>query len=120
MPLYRERVSRDFAGAVNMTAAELHDWLATAASKRVGWKGTDGRRRESRGHESGRMIVAILDKQGRGLTEDDYLHMRKVVGFVCRHIAQEPANVVTSRWRQSLMNWGHDPMKASVQAGKRA
>jgi hypothetical protein len=24
---------------------------------------------------------------------------------------QEPANMVTSRWRYSLMNWGHDPLK---------
>jgi hypothetical protein len=37
--------------------------------------------------------------------------MRKVVGFIRRHLAQEPANKVTSRWRYSLMNWGHDPLK---------
>ena len=41
----------------------------------------------------------------------DYAHMRQVVGFVRRHRAQEPANPVTSRWRYSLMNWGHDPLK---------
>jgi hypothetical protein len=45
------------------------------------------------------------------LDEDDYRHMRKVVGFVARHRAQEPANMLTSRWRYSLMNWGHDPLK---------
>ena len=27
---------------MNMSAAELRDWLATVASKRVGWKGMDG------------------------------------------------------------------------------
>jgi hypothetical protein len=37
--------------------------------------------------------------------------MRKVVGYVRRHRAQEPANIATSRWRYSLMNWGHDPLK---------
>ena len=37
--------------------------------------------------------------------------MRKVVGYVRRHRAQEPANIVTSRWRYALMNWGHDPLK---------
>ena len=37
--------------------------------------------------------------------------MRRVVGFVRRHRAQEPANLVTSRWRYSLMNWGCDPLK---------
>jgi hypothetical protein len=46
----------------------------------------------------------------RGLACDDYAHMRKVVGFVKRHRAQQPANVVSSRWRYSLMNWGHDPL----------
>lgn len=37
--------------------------------------------------------------------------MRKVVGYVRRHWAQQPENIVTSRWRYSLMNWGHDPLK---------
>jgi hypothetical protein len=37
--------------------------------------------------------------------------MRKVVGYVARHKAQRPENMVTSRWRYSLMNWGHDPLK---------
>jgi hypothetical protein len=34
-----------------------------------------------------------------------------VVGFIRRHLAQRPENEVTSRWRYSLMNWGHDPLK---------
>jgi hypothetical protein len=37
--------------------------------------------------------------------------MRKVVAFVRRHTAQRPENIYTSRWRYSLMNWGHDPTK---------
>jgi hypothetical protein len=37
--------------------------------------------------------------------------MRKVVGFIRRHSAQRPENIYTSRWRYSLMNWGHDPTK---------
>ena len=28
-----------------------------------------------------------------------------------RHSAQRPENIYTSRWRYSLMNWGHDPAK---------
>jgi hypothetical protein len=94
-----------------MTAAELERWLRTPESRSVGWKGADGRRRESVGHASGRLIVAILKSNASDLTDDDYAHMRKVVGFVHRHRAQEPANKVTSRWRYSLMNWGHDPLK---------
>ena len=94
-----------------MTAVELRDWLRTDESRSVGWKGADGARRESVGHASGRRIAEILDKPATGLTDADYAHMRKVVGFVHRHRAQEPANRVTSRWRYSLMNWGHDPLK---------
>ena len=112
VPLDRQRVTADFAAAVNMTAAELRAWLATEDSRRVGWKGSDGSRRESLGHASGRAIVEILCKPRKELTDADYAHMRKVVGYVRRHLAQEPANPATSRWRYSLMNWGHDPLKA--------
>ncbi len=94
-----------------MTAAELRSWLETDDSRRVGWKGGDGLRPESVGHQSGRTIVALLEKGSRARTDADYAHMRKVVGFVRRHLAQEPANPVSSRWRYSLMNWGHDPLK---------
>jgi hypothetical protein len=47
--------------------------------------------------------------------DDDYAHMRKVVGYVHRHLAQRPTKerVEDSRWRYSLMNWGHDPCKSS-------
>ena len=103
----REQIARDFHQAVNMTAAEIAEWLETDESKRVGHKRDGG---ESVGHASGRRIVEILRKSEPGA--EDYAHMRKVVGFVRRHRAQEPANIVTSRWRYSLMNWGHDPLKS--------
>ncbi len=106
-----ERIARDFSALVNMTAAELRDWLGTDASKAVGWKGPDGARAESVGHASGRRILSIMGKPAGELTPEDEAHMRKVVGFVRRHLAQEPANAVTSRWRYSLMNWGHDPLR---------
>jgi hypothetical protein len=92
-----------------MAPAELERWLATEESREVGWK-ADGRS-ESIGHASGRRIVGIRRKSKADLTDEDYAHMRKVVGYVARHRAQEPANMVTSRWRYSLMNWGHDPLK---------
>ena len=38
--------------------------------------------------------------------------MRKVVGYVHRHMTQRPKGDVTdTNWRKSLMNWGHDPLK---------
>jgi len=94
-----------------MTAGEITKWLDTDESRSVGWKGRDGKRSESVGHASGRRIAGILRKHKTQLTGDDYAHMRKVVGYVRRHMAQEPANKVSSRWRYSLMNWGHDPLK---------
>jgi hypothetical protein len=36
--------------------------------------------------------------------------MRKVVGYL--HRAQRPSgDVRETRWRYSLMNWGHDPCR---------
>ncbi|HYJ83475.1 MAG TPA: DUF3140 domain-containing protein [Allosphingosinicella sp.] len=105
-PLDRPRIAADFAAAVNMEADELEAWLETPESRRVGFKRDGG---ESVGHASGRRIVELLRHGPSG--DSDYAHMRKTVGFVRRHRAQEPANMVTSRWRYSLMNWGHDPLK---------
>ena len=45
------------------------------------------------------------------LSDDDYKHMQKVVGFVARILLEGRRNEVTSRWRYSLMNWGHDPIR---------
>jgi hypothetical protein len=47
------------------------------------------------------------------LSDDDFAHMRKVTGYVKRHRAQRPQqeDVEDSRWRYSLMNWGHGPLK---------
>jgi hypothetical protein len=111
VPLDRKLIAEQFAEAVNMTAAELREWLTSEESRRVGWKGADGSQSESVGHASGRAIVEILGKRPSQLSDDAYRHMRKVVGYVRRHRAQEPANIATSRWRYSLMNWGHDPLK---------
>jgi hypothetical protein len=86
--------------------------LAGNAGEPKGRLVADGKAPESVGHASGRRIVAILGKSKAGLSDDDYAHMRKVVGYVRRHRAQEPANVATSRWRYSLMNWGNDPLKS--------
>ena len=105
----RDEIRRRFGAAVNLAPAELEEWLETDQSRKVGWK-ADGRN-ESIGHASGRRIVAILRKKKAELTDEDYAHMRKVAGYVARHRAQRPENVVTSRWRYSLMNWGHDPLK---------
>jgi hypothetical protein len=103
---------QDFEDAVNMTASELSEWLDDENSKSVGQK--SGGSSESTGHASGRRIVKVLKTKKADLTDDDYSHMRKVVGYVKRHLAQRPSgDVKESAWRYSLMNWGHDPGKKS-------
>ena len=94
-----------------MDAAELESWLDTEESRRVGWKGSHGEAEESVGHASGRRILGILRKKKSEFNAADFEHMRKTVGFIGRHKAQRPENIYTSRWRYSLMNWGHDPTK---------
>lgn len=104
----RSETRKAFGEAVNMTAGELEKWLDTEESQSVGQ--SDGG--ESVGHASGRRIVALLRARKDDLTDDDIAHMRKVVGYVHRHIEQRPSGDVTrTKWRYSLMNWGHDPLK---------
>lgn len=102
-----DEVIAAFDEAVNMSPAQLERWLSTEESRRVGQQDGGG---ESTGHASGRRIVALQRKKNRELTADDIAHMRKVVGYVHRHLAQRPrGSVQDSAWRYSLMNWGHDP-----------
>lgn len=106
-----DQVRNDFLDVVNMSASELDDWLSTEESLKVGWKGADGQASESVGHASGRKIVEILRKAADEFSPEDYAQMKRVIAFVRRHSAQRPENIYTSRWRYSLMNWGHDPLK---------
>ena len=100
----------EFDDLVNMTPKELEDFLETDESKAVGQKDGGG---ESTGHAAGRRIVEIKRAKRADLTEDDEAHQAKVVAYVKRHLAQggPDEDVEHSRWRYSLMNWGHDPLK---------
>lgn len=108
---------KNFKDAVNMTRGELREWLDSDESKSVGMTAGGGKKTssgggESQGHESGRMIVALLDKKKSDLDDDDVKQMKRVAGYVHRHLAQKPgSDIEHSRWRYSLMNWGHDPLK---------
>ncbi|WP_174279465.1 DUF3140 domain-containing protein [Sphingomonas bacterium] len=107
-------IEKAFREAVNMTPAALETWLDTEDSQAVGWKGADGKGPgESVGHREGARIVAILRKKKAELNDADLADMKKVTGYVHRHLAQGgPAeDIEHSRWRYSLMNWGHDPCK---------
>jgi hypothetical protein len=105
----RDETYRRFMTLVNMEAAELEAWLDGEESCAVGW--TRPGEAESVGRQSGRHILRLLRTPRDELDEADYRQLRKTIGFIRRHRAQEPANIVTSRWRYSLMNWGNDPLK---------
>jgi hypothetical protein len=105
----RRQIIDQFDELVNMTPKELEEWLQTEESKSVGQSDDGG---ESKGHESGRKIVEILGKNKSDYEDDDLEHMKRVNGYVKRHLGQGPnADVEGSNWRYSLMNWGHDPLK---------
>ncbi|KQT56988.1 DNA-binding protein [Methylobacterium sp. Leaf456] len=105
-------IYKDFKAAVNMTASALEKFLETDESQSVGQKKDGG---EATGHRQGGRIVEMLHKKKADLTDDDYAHMKKVVGYVNRHLKQggpdDKDKVKDSPWRLSLMNWGHDPLK---------
>ena len=114
-PEAEERIRNDFNALVNLEPAELKAWLKTPQSRKVGMvrRGET----ESVGRQSARKILAIRATPVGDLTEADYAHMKKVIGYCRRHLAQRPqasrtgGDVTETRWRWSLMNWGHDPLR---------
>ncbi|MBB3710673.1 hypothetical protein FHS00_000226 [Limimaricola variabilis] len=100
----------EFRELVNMAPKEIEDFLETKESKSVGDTGGDG---ESTGHKSGKRIVEIKRTDKSDLSDDQWDHMAKVVGYIKRHKAQggPEDDIEHSKWRYSLMNWGHDPLK---------
>ena len=105
----RDEAWDEWKDLVNMAPKEIEDWLETEESRSVG-DTDDG---ESTGHKSGARIVEIKRTNKDDMDEDDWDHVRKVVGYIKRHKAQggPDGDVEHSDWRYSLMNWGHDPLK---------
>ena len=106
----KDEIWDEWRDLVNMAPGEIEDWLETEESKSVGADSGDG---ESKGRKSAKRIVEIKRTNKDDLTDDDYDHMRKVVGYIKRHKAQggPDEDAEHSDWRYSLMNWGHDPCK---------
>jgi len=105
----QQETLKDFNEAVNMDAAEIKKWLKTDESNSVGQKDKKGK---IKGRKSGKKIIKILNKDSSNYKKKDFKHMKKVVGYVHRHLAQKPSgNLEETPWRYSLMNWGCDPLK---------
>ncbi|GAA6024171.1 hypothetical protein JCM10207_005591 [Rhodosporidiobolus poonsookiae] len=122
-----QQVIEEFQEYVNMTPDELQEWLDTDDSQTSGWsKDNDGKVKkgqESVGHESGRKIIDILERNPEGdpekYTEEDLAHMRRVTSYVKRHTAQEghmigektPEELEQTKSYRSMKNWGRDELK---------
>ncbi|KAG6103819.1 hypothetical protein E4U31_002494 [Claviceps sp. LM219 group G6] len=117
-----DEVIQEFNDLVNMTASELEKWLKSSDSNSAGWP-KDSEGGESVGHDSGRKIVEILkanpQKKPDKYDDDQVEHMRKVVSYCKRHLAQEssanknksPEELKKTKSYASLKNWGHDILK---------
>ncbi|MCJ1440483.1 MAG: hypothetical protein MMC23_000967 [Stictis urceolatum] len=112
-----QTVIEEFNDIVNMSASDLESWLKEGSSEDAGWSKDDGSG-ETIGHESGRKIIEILNKNPKKdaekYDEDDIAHMRRVVAYCKRHLAQEEKakQDPDSKSARSLKNWGHDPLKS--------
>jgi hypothetical protein len=98
---------QEFHEAVNMTSAELEAWLRTEAAHEDADELPD-----RAGTDTGRHVLAILQKRRTDLTDTDVKVMRRVVETVedRRREDREPV-AGQSAWRHRLMNIGHDPLK---------
>ncbi|KAA6415835.1 MAG: hypothetical protein FRX48_00553 [Lasallia pustulata] len=96
-----ETVIEEFNELVNMPPQELEAWLKEGSSQSSG----------------GRKIIEILkknpNKDPAAYEEEDLAHMRKVVAYCKRHLAQEgkAKQDPESKSARSLKNWGHNPQK---------
>jgi hypothetical protein len=105
----RDQIWTEWDGLVNMSPSEIETWLDTEESRSVGDTGDA----ESTGRASARRIVEIKRTKKADLTDDQWDHMARVVGYIKRHCSQggPEDDIEHSNWRYSLMNWGHDPVK---------
>ncbi|WP_334062067.1 DUF3140 domain-containing protein [Limimaricola cinnabarinus] len=105
-----DEIWEEWGDLVNMAPKEIEEFLDTEESRKVGDTGGEG---ESTGHKSGKRIVEIKRTNKADLSDDQWDHMAKVVGYIKRHKAQggPDEDAEHSKWRYSLMNWGHDPLK---------
>lgn len=122
-------VIAEFNEYVNMTVSELEEWLQSDASNKAGMPKDGGDGGKSVGQESGTKIVDILKsnphKDADKYTDEHLEHMRKVVSYCKRHLAQEaggnkekdPEDVKQTKSYISLKNWGHDFLKGEGNRG---
>ncbi|WP_128379357.1 DUF3140 domain-containing protein [Streptomyces cavernae] len=97
----------DFHRVVNMTSAELAAWLRVLDAE----ENTEPLPDQA-GPETGRHVLAILQKRRTDLTDDDIEFMLDVVDTITEQldVYDEPEAEDDHR-RHQLMTLGHDPLK---------
>ncbi len=109
MPVDQE-LFRAFEEAVNMSPKTLREWLGTDQSNSVGQRGPDGG--ESTGHQSGRLILALLEKKKKKKAElgdeDEHHRLRLRLRLCCRpaHFVAGLSATKKARRRQGLREAG--------------
>ncbi|MFF8097861.1 DUF3140 domain-containing protein [Streptomyces sp. NPDC016675] len=97
----------DFHRVVNMTSAELADWLRVRDSGEPAEPLPD-----DAGPPLGRHVLAILRKRRTDLTDDDLRAMAEVVETVtARADLENEPRAEDAGLRHRLMTVGHDPLK---------
>jgi hypothetical protein len=97
----------DFHRVVNMTSAELADWLRVRDSGQAAEPLPD-----QAGPPLGQHVLAILQKRRMDVTDDDVRVMREVVDTVGDLVDMEDEpEAEDTRRRHQLMSMGHDPLK---------
>jgi Protein of unknown function (DUF3140) len=106
-------VKREFRERVNMSPSQIERWLDTDESKSVGQ--ASGSAGSTVGRDSGRRIIAIKRKKAADLSGADIAWMKKVNGYIARHLEQRPrksrGELREADWTYSLKNCGHDPLR---------
>ncbi|KAK9813427.1 hypothetical protein WJX73_008126 [Symbiochloris irregularis] len=107
---------KEFHEYVNMSVKELEKWLDDPKSMETGQTESDG---EPTGRKSGRHILEMLKKKEADWSDEDHAHIKKVTAYCKRHLKQGPSkDVENSKWRYSLMNWAHDPLKTKRERSR--
>jgi hypothetical protein len=96
-----------FHSWVNMSSAELGQWLATDAAG----SDTEGYPDQA-GDERSRTVLEVLGKRRTDLTDHDVEVMRSVTEEIRAERGPEPEpEAGDDAWRHRLMSIGHDPLK---------
>ncbi|WP_117212890.1 DUF3140 domain-containing protein [Allorhizocola rhizosphaerae] len=107
---------QEFHTMVNMTSAQLRDWLAANPTVR-GQEAPGVAREEPEGdlESMGWRVVSILGKRKTDLTTDDKQLMELVIGILQDRLANRPqaGQPADDDWRREVMLLGHDPLRAS-------